>query len=311
MNIRYEHGICIEDDNRKVILDPTRQSEIGVVTHGHMDHLVKDAFMTYQTLDILGVRTGERRGKGVSYGFPHLVGGFNVILLPAGHVFGSAMTMVEDVLYTGDFNTEGGSTCGRAVPHRCNTLIIETTYGKLDYRLPPKKDVIDDLKIWTECQLEDGPVVFGAYEFGKAQEIISLLNSMGEVPYVTENIHRLCQVYNKHGVGLKYDLGKPEGDFTAVVPPGELRKPIGPLLQKAREMNGTSAYLSGWCAFYSFFHSMDIDAQFPLSDHAGFDELMDYVVKCDPENVLTVHGSSKEFAKIVEEETGIEARALR
>ncbi len=311
MEIKYEHGICLEDDKRKVILDPSRQSEIGVVTHGHMDHLVKDAYMTHHTLDILGVRTGERRGKGISYGFPYPVGGFDVTLYPAGHVFGSAMVMVDDVLYTGDFNTDGGKTCGKASAYRCNTLIIETTYGKIDYRLPSKKEVIENMMAWTECELEEGPVVFGAYEFGKAQEIISLLNSMGETPYVNDSIARLCDIYNKHGVGLQYKEGMPTGNFTAVVPPKDLKKPIGTLVESVREQNGSSAYLSGWCAFYSFFHSMNIDAQFPLSDHAGYDELLDYVKLCDPEQVLTVHGSSQEFAKTVEEELGIKATALK
>ncbi len=311
MEIRYEHGICLEDKDRKVILDPSRQSDIGVVTHGHMDHLVKDAYMTHHTLDILGVRTGERRGKGIPYGFPQPVGGFDVTLYPAGHVFGSAMVMVDDVLYTGDFNTDGGKTCGKASAYRCNTLIIETTYGKIDYRLPSKKEVIDDMLAWTKSEIDEGPVVFGAYEFGKAQEAISLLNSIGEVPYVPERVARLNEIYNKHGVSLKYDVGTPEGNFTAVVPPSDMKKSPGALVELARKNNGTCAYLSGWCAFYSFFHSMSIDAQFPLSDHAGFDELMDYVKRCQPERVLTVHGSAKEFACTVEEELGIEATALK
>ncbi len=311
MEIRYDHGICLENHRSKVILDPTRQSDIGVVTHGHMDHLVKDAFMTHHTLDILEVRTGERRGRGLSYGFPHPVGGLNVTLYPAGHVFGSAMVMVDDVLYTGDFNPDGGMTCGRPSSYKCRDLIIETTYGKEDYRLPPKDEVVSDILAWTECQLEEGPVVFGSYEFGKAQEIISLLNSIGQEPYVTDNIARLCAVYNRHGVPLRYDTGTPEGDFTAVVPPADLKKTHGEFLKIARKNKGTAAYLSGWCAFYSFFHSMDIDAQFPLSDHAGFDELMDYVKRCQPERVFTVHGSAREFACAVRKELGIEATALK
>lgn len=311
MKVRYEHGICIEDNGSKVILDPTRQSEIGVVTHGHMDHLVKDAFMTHHTLDILGVRMGERRGMGISYGFPHPIGGFDVTLYPAGHVFGSAMVMVKDLLYTGDFNTEGGLTCGRAVPYNCKTLIIETTYGKDKFRLPSKDEVVEDIKTWTECQLEDGPVVFGAYEFGKAQEMISILNSLGEIPYVPEKVKVLCDVYCKHGVDLDYRTGEPEGRFTAVVPPSDLKKPTGNLVKRVRKERGSSAYLSGWCAFYSFFRSMDIDAQFPLSDHADYDELLDYVDKCDPEQVFTVHGSAKEFAKTITEETGIDAAPLK
>ncbi len=312
MNICYERGIMLVENGKKLLLDPSHQSEIGIVTHGHLDHLVKDAYMTPHTLDILGVRLGERRGKPVPYGEAVNVGGFEgVKLIPAGHVFGSAMVRVNGVLYTGDFNTMGGKTCGRAEPQDCETLILETTYGKREYRLPSKDMVEKDIRTWTEMQMEEGPVVFGAYEFGKAQEIIAILNSMGQTPYVPEKIANICQIYTDHGVDLRYRTGEPEGDFTAVVTPAALKKPASGLAAEARDENGYLAYLSGWCAFYPFFRTMDIDAQFPLSDHAGFDELLDFVHKCDPEQVLTVHGSAKEFCVSVEKELGIEARPLK
>ncbi len=310
MEIKIDGGIRITDGEKKVILDPTRQSEVGIVTHGHMDHLIKDAYMTRHTLDILGVRMGERRGKGVGYGFPYPIGGFDVTFHPAGHVFGSSMIMVEDVLYTGDFNPAGGLTCGRAEAYDCGALIIETTYGKPEYSLPFKDDVLEDMISWTKSQREEGPVVFGAYEFGKAQEIIAILNGIGEVPHVPDNIADICDIYNKHGVNLKFKRGVPDDDFTAVVTPRDLKDPVSTLVSKARDMDGSSAYLSGWCAFYPFFRTMDIDAQFPLSDHAGFEELIDYVEQCDPDKVYTVHGSEVEFAEEVKERFGIEAEPL-
>ncbi|MGM0406010.1 MAG: MBL fold metallo-hydrolase RNA specificity domain-containing protein [Thermoplasmatota archaeon] len=312
MEIKYESGICLKDGKKKIILDPTRQSEVGVVTHGHLDHLVKDAYMTIPTLDILEVRKGEKRGKGMHYATPTEIGGFQVTLYPAGHVFGSSMVKVEDVLYTGDFNPYGGRTCKRAAPYDCETLIIESTYGKPSYRLPNKDGVTDDFIAWTRQQLDEGPVVFGAYKFGKAQEVIALLNELGEVPYVTEDIAELCDVYNKYDQGLEYQLPDGfEGNFTAVVPPGEIKRPIGDIARIARKKNGSSAYLSGWCAFFPYFNSMDIDAQFPFSDHAGFDELLKFIEGCDPSNVLTVHGSDKEFAEVVEKELGIDAEPLK
>ncbi|MFO8109146.1 MAG: MBL fold metallo-hydrolase RNA specificity domain-containing protein [Thermoplasmata archaeon] len=312
MNIGYERGIVLREGNKKLLLDPSHQSDIGIVTHGHLDHLVKDAYMTPHTLDILEVRLGERRGKPVPYGEDICIGGFeDITLSPAGHVFGSAMISVGDILYTGDFNTLGGMTCGKAEPRRCETLIIETTYGKKKYRLPPKNKVEEDLKVWTKMMLNEGPVVFGAYEFGKAQETIAILNSMGKTPSVPKKIADICDIYRDHGVDLEYRTDEPQDNFTAVVTPAELKKPSSGFAGLARKKNGNIAYLSGWCAFYSFFRSKDIDAQFPLSDHAGFDELMEFVEKCDPEEVLTVHGSGKEFCSAVEGELGIHARPLK
>ncbi|MFP4001596.1 MAG: MBL fold metallo-hydrolase RNA specificity domain-containing protein [Thermoplasmata archaeon] len=310
MKIKHQNGITIKNNGNSIILDPTKQVENGIVTHGHLDHLVKDSYMTPPTLDILGVRKGEKRGKEILYGFPNQIDGFEVTLYPAGHVFGSAMVKVEDVLYTGDFNPHGGKTCKRAAAYDCDTLIIESTYGQKKYKLPPKDEVTEDLIAWTEHQLEEGPVIFGAYQFGKAQELIALLNEMGERPYTTEKIADISNVYNSYDQELEFDIwDRPTGNYTAVVPPGELKKP-GNMIRRAKNQGGSSAYLSGWCAFFPFYNSMEIDAQFPFSDHAGFNDLLEFVKKCDPEKVYTVHGSSKEFAEAVREEHGIEAVAL-
>ncbi len=312
MKIKHQSGITIEKNSSSIILDPTRQVENGIVTHGHMDHLVKDSYMTPPTLDILEVRKGEKRGKEILYGSPYEIDNFEVTLYPAGHVFGSAMVKVENVLYTGDFNPHGGKTCKRAVPYDCETLIIESTYGKRNYQLPAKKDVTEDLIAWTKHQVEEGPVLFGTYQFGKAQEVIALLNEIGEIPYTTEKIAEISDVYNSYDIGLEYKIwDRPEENYTAVVPPGELKKPPGKIVKHAKKRGGASTYLSGWCAFFPFYNSMDIDSQFPFSDHAGFDELLDFVGGCDPDKVFTVHGSAKEFAKAVEKEHGIEAEALK
>jgi len=310
MKIKHQNGITIKNNGNSIILDPTRQVENGIVTHGHLDHLVKDSYMTPPTLDILEVRKGEKRGKEILYGFPTEIDNFEVTLYPAGHVFGSAMVKVEDVLYTGDFNPYGGKTCKRAAAYDCETLIIESTYGQKKYKLPPKEEVTEDLIAWTEHQIEEGPVIFGAYQFGKAQELIALLNDIGETPYTTEKIAEISDVYNSYDQGLEFDLwDEPSGNYTAVVPPGELKKP-GNIIRRAKNQGGSAAYLSGWCAFFPFYNSMEIDAQFPFSDHAGFEELLDFVKRCDPEKVYTVHGSSDEFAEIIREEYGIEAEPL-
>ncbi len=312
MKIEHQSGIAIEKDERKIILDPSKQVKNGIVTHGHLDHLVKDSYMTPPTLDILEARKGEKRGEEILYGSEQNINGFEVTLYPAGHVFGSAMVKVDDVLYTGDFNPHGGKTCKRAAPYDCETLIIESTYGKSEYQLPPKGEVTEDLIAWTEHKIEEGPIVFGAYQFGKAQEVIALLNEIGEVPYTTEKIGEISEVYNSYDVGLEYEIwDRPEGNYTAVVPPGELKKPSGNIVRSAKESGGSTTYLSGWCAFFPFYNSMEIDSQFPFSDHAGFDELLDFVERCDPNKVFTVHGSAEKFAEAVEKEHGIEAEPLK
>ncbi len=49
---------------------------------------------------------------------------------------------------------------------------------------------------------------------------------------------------------------------------------------------------------------------FPLSDHAGFNQLIRYVKESNPRLVLTHHGFAREFAATIKRKLGINARAL-
>ena len=42
---------------------------------------------------------------------------------------------------------------------------------------------------------------------------------------------------------------------------------------------------------------MRCDAAFPLSDHAGFDDLITFVERVQPRRILTLHGFAREFAQ--------------
>ena len=49
---------------------------------------------------------------------------------------------------------------------------------------------------------------------------------------------------------------------------------------------------------------------FPLSDHCGYNELMEFVRLCGPSKVLTMHGFAEEFARSVRCELSIDAEPL-
>jgi mRNA degradation ribonuclease J1/J2 len=69
------------------------------------------------------------------------------------------------------------------------------------------------------------------------------------------------------------------------------------------------AVLSGWAMDPHTIHRMRADAAFPLSDHAGYDDLMRYVELVQPRRVLTHHGFAREFASDLRRR-GIEAWSL-
>jgi len=69
------------------------------------------------------------------------------------------------------------------------------------------------------------------------------------------------------------------------------------------------AMISGWAVDPNAIYRYQVDAAFPLSDHADYDDLVRYVELVQPRRVLTLHGFAAEFASDLRAR-GIEAWAL-
>ncbi len=315
MRVRYEGGILVQEALKEAILDPVRKTPGSIVSHGHMDHLTSGGIMTPQTLDVLKIRRGGT-GHPLPYGKETEVNGFRVTLKDAGHVFGSAMVRVDDLLYTGDFNPEGGATCGKAAPEPAHTLIVDATYGRPGYSFPPKHDVEADLLNWLEMELANGPVALGGYEFGKSQELIALVNRLGVEVAVSDKIADLADAFVRHGVKLRYrriselSEGERADPRAYVLPPGWLRPSLEESVSWLGSIGLRTAYVSGWCAFFDFTRRYGLDAQFPLSDHGDFEDVMGFIEACGPKRVYTAFSSAKDLAKAVERRLKIKSEAL-
>jgi len=301
------NGVQVTSGASTLFLDPKRATADSVVTHAHADHLMPDAHMTPPTLGFLKVRKPTRTGTALAYGREIDVAGMRVRLHDAGHVFGSAMVEVttseESLLYTGDFNTRAGFTTAAARPISCDVLVTESTYGDPRFDLPPKDLVLASLEAWTLRRLLQGPVALGAYPLGRAQELVCLANRAGLVPIVSPDIAELTAVYNAHGHDLRYAVSGSErartldGGRALHIVPREWLKKDHAFARGHTARGGQAAYLSGWCHRYSYFDKYAIDAQFALSDHAGFSDLVEFVLACDPTRVFTMHGSAARLAK--------------
>ncbi|HVL49775.1 MAG TPA: MBL fold metallo-hydrolase RNA specificity domain-containing protein [Candidatus Thermoplasmatota archaeon] len=315
VSVRLGNGIEVETPDGILVMDPGRAAPGSVVTHAHLDHLTPGAHMTPATLDLLRIRKPGADGLALGYGVEGRSGGVPFRLHDAGHVFGSAMVEAAGVLYTGDFNPHDGLTCGRARPVKCDVLVTESTYGDPRFDLPPKPLVLESVERWMLRKLLKGPVALGAYQLGRAQELIALANRSGIVPVVSGDIGGLSAVYNAHGHDLAFAvMGSPKaqdlesGNALYVVPRAYLKKGHD-FARKVRAGGGAAAYLSGWCHVYQYFEAYDIEAQFSLSDHAGFRDLLAFAEACAPRQVLTTHGAAKALARELRKR-GIRAEPL-
>lgn len=297
-------------------LDPWTPRDRAFVSHAHSDHTGRHRHLicTAPTARLMQARMGGDIGQMdiLPFGERRVFGPWAGTLFPAGHVLGSAQLFYEDdqgsLLYTGDFKLRKGLSSEVFQAPQADTLVMETTYGLPHYIFPPAETVIADvLKFCTEA-LEDGetPVLLG-YALGKAQEILAALHSAGLPIMLHGSVYTVAQVYEEFGITFpayeKYDPEKVSGHVLICPPSANGSR------QLTRIKKRRVAVLTGWALDAASRYRLQVDAAFPLSDHAGYDDLMQLVETVQPRRVLTLHGFAQEFARDLRAR-GLDAWAL-
>ena len=237
---------------------------------------------------------------------------YAVTLLPAGHIFGSAMSLIEadgaSVLYTGDFKLRKGLSAEPCEPRAADILIMETTYGRPEYRFPPTDAVMKGVIRFCREALDNDevPVLLG-YSLGKSQELLCGLGDAGLPIMLHGTVFKMTQIYEQFGQCFpKYEPYEPEQTSGKVLlcPPSVVNSAMLRNLGKHR-----TAVLTGWAVDLNCKYQYRADAAFPISDHADFPDLIDFVKQVNPKRVLTLHGFAADFAQTLRE-LGYDAQAL-
>ncbi|MCK5098563.1 MAG: MBL fold metallo-hydrolase, partial [Desulfobacteraceae bacterium] len=157
---------------------------------------------------------------GYPYKTPVTIGkGMTITLFDAGHILGSAMSLISfsennkkyNILYTGDigrFNSPVIKDPTMEFPEETkdiDLLIMESTYGARHHGL------IDDLKdrmktVINETVADKGVVVIPSFAFGRTQDVVYVLHELydnGDVPripiYVDSPLgNKMTKVYAEH-----------------------------------------------------------------------------------------------------------------
>jgi len=118
-------------------IDSMRPRERCYVSHGHADHArAHDVVITsVNNAKVCALRLGpEVVFETHAFNEPWRVGACELTLFSAGHVLGSAQLLVEGergrFVYTGDFKLEPSLTAEPPEVKRCDTLLMECTYGR-------------------------------------------------------------------------------------------------------------------------------------------------------------------------------------
>src|SRR6266542_3898660 len=313
IEVRYERGVYLPEQD--LWLDPWDAKPFAFVSHAHSDHIAphKEIILSERTSRLLQHRMpGHRTEHVLPFGEKGTVDGLDLMLLPAGHIFGSAQCFLfagdETLLYTGDFKLRPGKSAERAQWGHADTLIMETTFGLPRYRFPPTEQVIDQIVAFCRETIEAAqvPVLLG-YSLGKAQEILCSLDGAGLTTMLHGSVYRMTRIYEQFGQSfcnyVRYNANEVAGKVL-ICPPSTNRSQMLEKIPHRRV-----AMISGWAVDPNAIYRYGVDAAFPLSDHADYDDLIRYVGLVRPRRVFTLHGFAAEFASDLRMR-GVEAWAL-
>jgi len=301
-------------------IDPARQVDKALITHGHADHARRGMghyLCTETCAPVLRHRHGGINVATMAYGERRDIGGVRVSFHPAGHVPGSAQIRVEHKgevwVASGDYKTEDDGLSERFEPVRCHSFITECTFGLPVFRWQPQAMVAAEIRAWWARNRAEGRVsIIGAYSLGKAQRLLSMFGGGGAPVLTHPVIEATNKVLRAQGIALPQTVEiTPETDVSAY--PGALV--IAPPTMfgsdwAARFGPVSTASASGWMRLRSWRRRRAGDRAFVMSDHADWDGLNTAIAATEAETVYVTHGYTAAFQRWLSEQ-GHDARILQ
>jgi DNA ligase-1 len=314
-SVQFRHGIYLPQIDWW--LDAHHPVESSFVSHAHFDHLAphREILCSEGTARLMRARMpAMRREHILPFGHTErLTADTAVTLHPAGHIFGSAQCLLAHdsfgtLLYTGDFKLRRGLSAEPCATPPADLLIMETTYGRPQYVLPPTAGVLNAIADFCRAAIDEGdtPVLFG-YSLGKSQELLSGLATARLPVMLHPQTHKLTRIYEQLGHSFpayrEFSTDTLAG-HVVICPPQSAGSTFLKKIPRRR-----TAVITGWALDPGAPFRYQCDAAFPLSDHADFNDLLRFVELVRPRLVLTLHGFAADFARTLRER-GVEAWAL-
>ncbi|MEM3637174.1 MAG: MBL fold metallo-hydrolase [Conexivisphaerales archaeon] len=308
-------GIVVEYGEKRIALDPVRKfkADYVFISHAHSDHLPPSVGDAKVIASEETVRLATERGLKITNYSDSFK---NAELIDTGHILGSrGFYLDRTLLYTGDL--AGRARGFMPAPKRvsCETLIIESTYGRQQYRFPPLASVLRSANSVVSAAIEAGKAVaIEGYPLGKSQVLTYLFQSWSPL-YVYGSVARYNRIYTSFGVDLPLNvhtmssadelstLARRAG--IAIFPTTAIK---GEVRERLAKMNIPILRFTGW-AINPASRYANNSTMFPVSDHADYYELISYAQSCRPDLVLTCHGYSADLAASLRR-VGIRAKTI-
>ncbi|NHK29985.1 MAG: hypothetical protein FK730_01450 [Asgard group archaeon] len=336
INFHYKNGLQFNfPENRKLIIDGT-SSKVSlkaksIVSHAHSDHFSImnssiDTFATQQTIELYLCQKNISEKKNLypkdwdeKFSLTFGQKETEITFISSGHILGSSSILVEidgkSLLFSSDIGGKGLLSIEKPLETRsADILIVEATFGSPELHFRPREEISMDILKWsTKVINEKRNVVLSAGKIGSAQELIKLFNNFTNLRVIThDDVTPICDVYKKHGIKLDYIDSKTD-EGREIINDGECiiiqsrSKKIVPYFMKEK-VDARTAIVTGMASLYRY---KDFDNSFPLSSHANYNEIIEYINEISPELVFTIYGYDKRLAKAITKELNIPSIPLK
>jgi len=300
-DVIYDEGIHLGgtdlwfDAKKKVNLSFI--SNAGVPSIPHHDRIIA----TPETLKLIEGKTRNSIVLSCPYNRPFTVGKTQIELIPSGYSLGSSQIVTEikgkRVVYTGDLKVRYSETSKYIEIRRCDVLIMKCRYGHPKFHFPPEEEVCKKIYefIVESYYFNYTPVIF-IDVLGKAQDLIHYLGRNNINLSIHRSIYKYLDPYTDFGFNFKNAEKFKAGDIkrkTLVFPIHKRANKNIEKIDKKRTCVITGLAVDNQNVVESAFK---VDSAFAMSNHAGYDELVQYVEIVKPKEVYLIEGFCAEFA---------------
>lgn len=301
-------------------IDPWKPVPRAVITHAHSDHARQgnESYLCHHfTKPLLQLRLGDISVQSVEWGEPVFINGVKVSLHPAGHIIGSSQIRVEYQgmvwVASGDYKTENDGISGGMEIIPCDVFITESTFGLPIYDWKSQQELWYDIQNWILSNRDKGVnSVLIAYSLGKAQRLLKCIAEISSSIYAHGAICNVQEVLVQTGfqfpnvIRVSPEMTKAKFQADIIIAP--------PSAENSAWMNRFYPYslgvCSGWMQVRGNSRRRNVDAAFPLSDHADWKGLISVIRATSAKKVYVTHGFQSAFSRYLND-IGIESEEVK
>ncbi len=315
MRVYLSKAIRIKGKEWSIACDSTNSKFYPLVfySHAHSDHVPRklpatDIISSSETKSLLKNFTSNF-SEGRFYD-DYKIGETSFKQHSAGHIIGSTALKIESnegtLIYTGDVSIRKKGFIEPFKPEKCDTLIIESTFGLSQYEFPEYDQVIKETQDSIAQNLDNNtPVVLMGYALGKAQMLYHAFSHLSENIILHGANYKINSLLKSEGIDavvdcISYQQAKEKGlmekekNWILFAP---LKSGRDDFYSYLKNKFGAVLYaFSGWCISSNYKYRMNVDYSIPISDHADFSELIEICESCNPDRIYTIYGSNIAFA---------------